>query len=199
MTHHEYLTDDLRDTVLAYALGTLPAEEEHAFTAHAKTGCRLCTQELETLQRTLGLFGHTAPIIRPQPHVRARLFAAITAEVASTPTPSPQGVVDFYYVHASAGTWRSLVPGVQVKLLFTDPQTNRSTAIIRMAPGTRLPRHHHLGVEELFVLEGDCHVMPDQILHAGDYFRAEAGSLHDTTFTETGTTFLALYWNEFPA
>jgi quercetin dioxygenase-like cupin family protein len=73
-----------------------------------------------------------------------------------------------------------------MKTLFIDPATKRRTALVRMAPGTQLPGHQHLAVEELFVL-------------AGDYFRAEAGSVHSTTCTETGTTFLTLYWHTFPA
>jgi hypothetical protein len=60
-------------------------------------------------------------------------------------------------------------------------------------------RPQHLAVEELFVLAGDCHVDAGHVLLAGDYFRAAAGSVHGTTFTETGTTFLTLYWNTFPA
>jgi len=86
---------------------------------------------------------------------------------------------------------------VMVKVLYTDPTTKRSTALVRMAPGTRLPRHQHLAVEELFVLQGDCHIAPGQVLQAGDYFRAEANSVHGMTFTEAGTTFLTLCWNEF--
>jgi quercetin dioxygenase-like cupin family protein len=60
-----------------------------------------------------------------------------------------------------------------------------------------LPRHQHLMVEELFVLEGDCHIASEQVVHAGDYFRAEGGSIHGTTYTEAGTTFLTSCLNDF--
>jgi anti-sigma factor ChrR (cupin superfamily) len=202
MTQHQYLTDDLRDTVLAYALGTLASEEVRAFAAHLATGCRLCVQELQAVERTIGLFGHTAPAVRPPPQVRSRLFAALAAADPPAAEGPPLAVhcqPGFLCVPASTGDWRPFRPGIQVKVLFTDSQTKRTTALVRMAPGTYLPRHQHLAAEELFVLEGDCHVAPTQILRAGDYFRAEAGSMHETTFTEGGTTFLTLCWNEFPA
>jgi hypothetical protein len=51
----------------------------------------------------------------------------------------------------------------------------------------------HLDVEELFILQGDCQVAPDCMLRSGDYFRAPAGTRHDLTYTEAGTTFIALY------
>jgi anti-sigma factor ChrR (cupin superfamily) len=106
---------------------------------------------------------------------------------------------DFFYMRASDGDWQAFSPGVQMKLLFTDSQTGRVTALVRMEPGTHLPRHQHLMVEELFVLEGDCHIASDQVLHAGDYFRAQGGSLHGATYTEAGTTFLTLCLNDFSA
>jgi anti-sigma factor ChrR (cupin superfamily) len=79
------------------------------------------------------------------------------------------------------GDWRAFNPGVRVKLLFIDPQTRRVIALVHMEPGTHLPRDQHLMLEELFVLEGNCHIASDQVLHAGDYFRAEGGSLHGAT------------------
>jgi quercetin dioxygenase-like cupin family protein len=66
-----------------------------------------------------------------------------------------------------------------------------TTSLVRMLPGTRLPMHRHKGVEQFFVLEGDCHVH-DEVLGPGDYHRAEAGSIHESTYTESGTLFLLI-------
>jgi len=197
---HQYHTDQLRDTATLYALGSLSAEEMQAFAEHLSTGCPLCAAEVQDVERLVGLLGYNAPAVQPPPAVRTRLLANLALEAApaaDTGQSRPDMTADFVYIRASEGRWSEFSPGVMVKVLYTDPTTKRSTALVRMAPGTRLPRHQHLAVEELFVLQGDCHIAPGQVLQAGDYFRAEANSVHGMTFTEAGTTFLTLCWNEF--
>jgi len=54
-----------------------------------------------------------------------------------------------------------------------------------------LPPHQHLGVEQFFVIEGDCNVA-GQRLEPGDYHRAKEGSTHETTYTTGGTMFLLI-------
>jgi anti-sigma factor ChrR (cupin superfamily) len=199
---HQYLTDDLRDNLTLYAFDMLGPEETQAIAAHLEAGCRPCMAELQNVERVVGLFGYNAPAVRPQPQVRTLLLASLAPETAQTANPGqpPSGLeAGFFYCRADEGHWQELSPGVLVKTLFVDPATQRHTAIVRMAPGTKLPQHQHLAVEEVFVLAGDCHVAPGQVLQAGDYFRADAGSEHGTTFTEAGTTFLTLCWNAFPA
>ena len=66
-----------------------------------------------------------------------------------------------------------------------------ATSLVRMLPGTALPVHQHIGVEQFFVIEGDCHVA-GQKLTPGDYHRAEAGSIHESTYTVDGTLFLLI-------
>ena len=171
-----------------------------AFADRLSTGCTLCAAEVQDVERLVGLLGYSAPAVQPPPAVRTRLLANLALEAApaaDTGQPRPDIMADFIYIRASEGRWSEFSPGVMVKVLYTDPTTKRSTALVRMAPGTRLPQHQHLAVEELFVLQGDCHIAPGQVLQAGDYFRAEANSVHGMTFTEAGTTFLTLYWNEF--
>jgi quercetin dioxygenase-like cupin family protein len=194
---HQYLTDALRDNVTFYVLDMLGPEERQAVAEHLQTGCPPCIKELQNVERVVGLLGFNTPAVRPPSEVRLRLLAGLTP-ATSTGQP-PSGLESgFFCCRASEGHWQELSPGVSMKTLFTDPTTKRRTALVRMAPGTQLPRHQHLAVEELFVLAGDCHVAAGHVLLAGDYFRAEAGSVHETTFTEAGTTFLTLYWNTFP-
>lgn len=193
-------TDQLRDMATLYTLGVLSPEETQAFVEHLRTGCTWCAAEVQDAERLVGLLGYNAPAAQPPPTVRRRLLASLAPEntpAADAGQPQPDMTPDFFYIRASEGRWAEFSPGVLVQVLYTDPATKRSTVLVRMAPGARLPQHQHLGVEELFVLEGDCHVAPGQVLQAGDYFRAEAHSVHGVTFTEAGTTFLTLCWNEF--
>lgn len=202
MKHH-YLTDESREMIALYALGALDQDEAQTFAAHLEEGCSVCAEELQAFAQVACLLGYDAPPMQPRPEVRARLFATLAAETGEanrTRQPQPDADLDlsrFRFIRASERRWRELSPGVSVKILFTDPTTTRSTVLVRMVAGARLAKHRHLAAEELYVLEGDCHVAPGQVLRAGDYFHAEAGSVHEVTFTTEGTTFLSISRNEF--
>jgi quercetin dioxygenase-like cupin family protein len=95
-------------------------------------------------------------------------------------------------VHAAARAWQqSGINGVELSPLFTDATHHTMTALVRMAPGARLPRHRHVTDEQFYMLEGDGHVQ-GQVLQAGDYYLAAAGTVHDITYTEGGCLFLLL-------
>lgn len=88
------------------------------------------------------------------------------------------------------------IPGIERRVLSADPGVGRVVCLFRMAPGARFPAHHHAGVEECYVLEGDLRV-GDLVLRAGDYQRAEPGSAHVTQTTEQGCVCLIIA--PFPA
>ena len=44
--------------------------------------------------------------------------------------------------------------GIEQKTLLVDKQTGLITALMRMAPGARLPDHEHVKIEQTYVLEG---------------------------------------------
>jgi anti-sigma factor ChrR (cupin superfamily) len=69
-------------------------------------------------------------------------------------------------------------PGVATKTLFIDQATGSVTALIKMAPGARLPDHEHPLAEQSFVLEG---VLADDggKCAAGDFVWRPAGSRHE--------------------
>ena len=46
-------------------------------------------------------------------------------------------------------------------------------------------------MEEIYVLEGTCHCA-GRLMYPGDYHRAEAGSIHPPTSTETGSLMLVI-------
>jgi DNA-binding NarL/FixJ family response regulator/quercetin dioxygenase-like cupin family protein len=79
-------------------------------------------------------------------------------------------------------------PGCQWKVLFVDGR-QCVTSLVRMQAGTHFPAHRHGGEEEVFLLDGDL-VVEGQIMKPGDYCRAETGSVHGETYTESGCTFL---------
>jgi quercetin dioxygenase-like cupin family protein len=63
------------------------------------------------------------------------------------------------------------------------------TLLIKGEPGARYPAHRHSGPEECYVISGSLHV-EGQLLRAGDFHHAEAGSDHGELWTDEGAVVL---------
>ena len=82
------------------------------------------------------------------------------------------------FVDVDGLAWeQSRFPGVETKTLFIDRQSGAVTALIRMAPGARLPDHEHPLTEQSFVLEGVL-ADDDGECGAGDFVWRPPGSRH---------------------
>ncbi|ETW93998.1 MAG: hypothetical protein ETSY1_36780 [Candidatus Entotheonella factor] len=193
------LSDAIRAYLADYVTDAPTPEAAEHLTADLVVDEQMIRQELQRMQHVMSHFAYTAPPAAPPPSLRNRLMQRVaqeasgTSEPAASEAPNLDTPINFVYIREHEGEWQALGPGISAKFLYTDPDTKRHTAILRMAPGTSLPPHDHLAVEEFLVLQGDCHVAPDCVLRAGDYFRAPAGSHHDLTCTEEGTTFITMY------
>ena len=92
------------------------------------------------------------------------------------------------YVAAAGRPWVERRPGVHWKLLFEDG--DRRTVLVRYEPGAVIPRHRHVGDEQIFVLEGS--VSDDTgTCAAGDFARRPPGCVH-TVRSTTGALVLAV-------
>jgi len=178
------------DAVL-YALGALSYEESRSFEEHLASGCYSCRTELESFELTIQNLGLSAAEESPPARVRAALLESVGGQDECSEEMKLETSGPFLSVLSSEGIWRELIDGVLVKSLFVDPDSGIATSLVRMLPGTSLPVHKHLGVEQFFILEGDC-VVAGQKLGPGDYHRAEKGSIHQTTSTVNGTLFLLI-------
>lgn len=101
------------------------------------------------------------------------------------------------YLDVAGMAWEpTRFPGIERKLLYQDP-SGRQTALIRMAPGARLPRHRHVGLEQSFVLEGAL-ADDDGACTAGNYVWRQPGSVH-AAWAPDGCVLLAVFEapNEF--
>jgi anti-sigma factor ChrR (cupin superfamily) len=73
--------------------------------------------------------------------------------------------------------------GIHLHLLRRDEATGDATVLIRMEPGCSYPAHRHVGVEEVFVLQGGYR--DSRGAHrAGEYVLNDAGSAHHPTALE---------------
>jgi anti-sigma factor ChrR (cupin superfamily) len=153
-------------------------------------GCGVCRSELEAFAPTVSALAFSAAEQQPPREARSKLLSSLNAnrrreQVDSTVASAAQ----FVSIRGEEGEWRELQEGVLIKRLYVDHSIGLATSLVKMLPGTSLPRHRHNGVEQFYVIEGDCHVH-GETLGPGDYHRAEAGSIHNRTYTLQGTMFL---------
>jgi anti-sigma factor ChrR (cupin superfamily) len=80
-----------------------------------------------------------------------------------------------------------VAPGIEVKLLATDPERHRVSMLVRLAPGASYPAHTHAGVEELHLLDGELWI-DNRKLFPGGYNHAAPGTDDDRVWTKTGCT-----------
>ena len=174
----------MTELAAAYALGVLTQHEMRAFEEHLAEGCQICGAEVESFELTTNALGFAACEAEPPESLRADLLMRLNG--VERLAPRSQGFVS---IRASEGQWHEVQAGVMLKQLYVDHENGIATSLVKMLPGTSLPPHSHAGPEQFYVLEGDCHVR-GQRLGPGDYHRAEAGSIHESTYTVDGTMFL---------
>ena len=68
-------------------------------------------------------------------------------------------------------------PGIE-RSLFRNNDAGGRSSVVRLAAGSRFPRHSHQGTEEVLVLAGSVRIADEDLL-AGDYLFTEAGEEHD--------------------
>lgn len=60
-----------------------------------------------------------------------------------------------HYIDASAMAWQATdFPGIEMKILYSDPASGMSTIMFKMQPGAVVPLHEHTSIEQTYMLEG---------------------------------------------
>ena len=67
--------------------------------------------------------------------------------------------------------------GIDMKILMEQPESGLLTALFRWQPGTALPLHEHVEIEQTYVLEGSI-VDDEGEVRAGDYVWRPKGNRH---------------------
>jgi anti-sigma factor ChrR (cupin superfamily) len=171
------------ESVCLYVLQALPAGEVPAVEGQI-AACPDCRQEVEALRPIVGAFvSWPTDVLRPAAPLWDRLATRIATEtgqpVLAEPPPPAQA------------EWEEAAPGISCRLLATDPEKNRVSMLVRLAPGADYPPHTHAGVEEVHMLQGVL-IVDDKKLHPGDYLRSEPGTSDHRVWSETGCTCLLL-------
>jgi len=194
-------TEQMQETAALYALGALTQHEARAaedYLAETQNGF---AEELAAFELVAANLALAAPERTPPPGLRQTLLARIAQEPQPLakpvreeihlPVATSHQLSEIFSLRADEGEWQEIGPGMLTKPLFMDQSRGIVTSLVRMLPGTALPPHKHLGDEQFYVLEGDCNVQGAR-LGPGDFHRAAPGTVHESTYTVDGTTFLLI-------
>lgn len=97
------------------------------------------------------------------------------------------------FVDIAALPWeKTRFPGVDMKTLVFDRASGVATALMRMAPGAKLPDHEHVLIEQTYVVEGSL-VCGEGECKAGDFVWRPAGSRHAAWGGPKGGIMLAIF------
>lgn len=192
-------SDKVLEQAALYALGGLEGNEKKSFEKLVAEGCATC-QAVKDFQGVAGFIGISATPKAPPPSLRATLLERIAADRQPKPekTTAPSeaqgqpGGTGFTFVLSQDENWRTIGPGIRVKLLSFDKTQGRMTVLARMDPHSAFTPHQHMAPEEFYVLEGTCFI-GGQLLHVGDFHRAEVGTFHHETSTEDGCLMLTMF------
>ncbi len=75
-----------------------------------------------------------------------------------------------------------------MKLLSHDVEKGDYSALVRLSAGGTLPRRRHVGIEEMWMVDGIA-VLGEVEMKSGEYLRADAGSEHPAVRSIVGCTF----------
>ena len=97
------------------------------------------------------------------------------------------------FVDVAGLPWESTrFAGVQQKILVVDRDSGVVTALMKFAPGARLPDHEHVLIEQTYVLEGSL-VCGEGECKAGEFVWRPAGSRHEAWAGPQGGLMLAMF------
>jgi anti-sigma factor ChrR (cupin superfamily) len=89
--------------------------------------------------------------------------------------PSPPS----HYIDVVNAPWEtSKFPGIEHKVLYSDPHTGMATLLFRLAPGAVVPLHEHTGVELTYVLEGSLED-EEGVCTTGNFVWRPSGNTHE--------------------
>ena len=69
-------------------------------------------------------------------------------------------------------------PGIRHKVLWSDPESGRSTILFNLEPGAVVPAHEHTDVEQTWVISGSFEDAEGRAL-PGHYIWRPAGNRHE--------------------
>ena len=101
--------------------------------------------------------------------------------MARTPHLSAEaslGPLESRYVRVADLPWKPTpTRGIEMKILMEEPESGLLPALFRWQPGTELPLHEHVEIEQTYVLEGSI-VDEEGQVRRGNYVWRPKGNRH---------------------
>lgn len=102
----------------------------------------------------------------------------MSAVTPNHPAHAGLGPLESRYVNVAQIDWKPTpTPGIDMKVLMQDEASGLLTALFRWAPGTELPLHEHVEIEQTYVLGGSI-VDDEGEVREGDYVWRPRGNRH---------------------
>lgn len=186
---------DPHEWAALYAAGALTPQEEQEFEAILRSGEAGTVEAWREIEPTIGLLAAGAAPVTPPPSIREKLLKRIdaaqkTGKKSAKPYAEVTNPAEVFVKLATEDDWRNIgAPGVFAKSLYVDQKRKVQTLLLRLEPGAAIPEHPHHDAEECYVIEGEVESFGMKF-KAGDYVRAEAGTLHGITRSATGCLLL---------
>lgn len=96
------------------------------------------------------------------------------------------------FVDVESLPWRPTgFDGIDTKVLLKEPESGLLTALFRWAPGSSLPLHEHVEIEQTYVLSGSLHDK-DGITTPGNFSWRPKGHSH-SAYSPDGCLLLAVF------
>lgn len=87
-------------------------------------------------------------------------------------------------IDTNAMEWRTLAPGVGIKVLRLDRVSGAWTVMIRSEKGSVLPPHRHDGLAEIYIIKGSGNHPETGDFKTGDYVLESDGAIHSALHFE---------------
>lgn len=108
------------------------------------------------------------------------LWTRVEATIAEDAAEAPGMTTEPY----DAGRWRAFQPGVDIKPLW-----DKTTFLVRCAPGACIPEHEHRADERMLVIAGTLQV-GGHLLRVGDSQMSPKGTRHGVISSPAGCVLL---------
>ena len=111
-------------------------------------------------------------------HATVRSKVSMTATTPFHPSHDKLAELASRYVQVAQIPWKPTpTPGIDMKILMQDEASGLLTALFRWEPGTQLPLHEHVEIEQTYVLSGSI-VDDEGEVREGDYVWRPRGNRH---------------------
>ena len=179
------------ENIILNSLGLLSGKEKNDFDSNLKN---LSSEDRKYASEFNNLTSLFSKLISnkddknvPSQDVKKNIFRMLDSDTLNAESKSNIG---FEYVFADQSEWlKHPVEGIEFKQLSYNEKKDYVMLLLRVAPDTYYPAHHHSGAEECYVLSGDVYAQ-GKVLGPGDFHHAEGGSDHEPLYTKNGCTVL---------